>query len=68
MITIEKLMSLEKQQVEDEARILTGDDLAVIRRQQPSNKIDEYVAQALSGDILDRRTRKELEKLLAEQG
>lgn len=28
MITIEKLMSLEKQQVEDEVRILSGDDLA----------------------------------------
>jgi hypothetical protein len=41
--------------------------LAVIRRQKPSEKIDEYVVQALSGDILDRKTKKEIEKLLAAQ-
>lgn len=41
--------------------------LAVIRKQQPSEKINTYIFQALSGDTLDRKAKKELEKMLAGQ-
>ena len=39
--------------------------LGAIRKQQPSEKIDTYVFQALSGDILDRKSKKDVEKMLA---
>lgn len=41
--------------------------LCVIRKQQPSGKIDAYIIQALSADILDRKTKKEIEKMMAGQ-
>jgi len=41
--------------------------LGAIRKQQPSGKIDANIFQALSADILDRKAKKEIEKMMAGQ-
>lgn len=41
--------------------------LAVIRRQQSSEKAEAYIVRALSEDVLDRKAKKEIEKMLAGQ-
>jgi len=42
--------------------------IAVIRRQQPSEKMNSYIAWALSGVMLDRKVKKEFEKILTQTG
>ncbi len=38
--------------------------LAAVRKQLSSDKVDAYIAQALSTDVLDRKTIKEVENML----
>lgn len=39
--------------------------LLVLRKQQTTQKIEEYIQLALSSDILDRKAKKEVERILA---
>lgn len=38
--------------------------LAIIRKQQPTDEIDAYISNALSGEILDKKAKKQIELIL----
>lgn len=64
----DELISLEITEIRESMQKTVLTDilsvLAAIRKQQPSDKIDAYIVQALSSDILDRKAKKEIEKIL----
>lgn len=63
----EKLISVDLNQVKDTMKKLILTDiiqiLAIIRETQATKEIDEYILAALKGDILDKKTKKQVENL-----
>lgn len=63
------LISLDMTQIRETMRksVLTDilSVLAAVRKQLSSDKVDAYIAKALSTDILDRKAKKEVENMLA---
>ena len=64
----DKLMYFDITQIRETMRKLVLADiltiLTLIRKQQPSNEIDSYVFNALSGGVLDKKAVKQVEAML----
>jgi hypothetical protein len=63
-----KLMAVDLNGIKETMRKLILTDilfiLALILKQQPSQEVRDYIAQALSGDILDKKAKKQVEALM----
>lgn len=64
----EKLMAVNLDSVKETMRKPTCMDiltiLALIEKQQPATEIRNYITEALSGDILDKKSQKQIEAVL----